>query len=147
MKRRAHAHKPKTVLIAEDDEAMGHLVAEALQEAGFHPHWVSDGIEALNFILQSKPDIVVLDLNLPRLPGYEICSMLRKAVPVRHTPVIVMSGLSHWDNKLQAFELGADDYVTKPFHMDELVARVEAVLRRTRFSHQPTPFLSHGLAA
>ena len=147
MKRRAQSHKPKTVLIAEDDEAMGHLVAEALQEAGFHAHWVSDGIDALNFVLESRPDIVVLDLNLPRLQGFEICSMLRKSVPVRHTPVIIMSGLSHWDNKLQAFELGADDYVTKPFLMDELVARVEAVLRRSRLSSQPTPFLFHGLAA
>jgi DNA-binding response OmpR family regulator len=134
-------------LIAEDDETMGHLVAEALQEAGLHAHWVSDGIEALNYVLESKPDIVVLDLNLPRLQGFEICTMLRKAVPVRQIPVIILSGLGHWDNKLQAFELGADDYVTKPFHMDELVARVEAVLRRARLSNPPTPFLTHGLAA
>jgi DNA-binding response OmpR family regulator len=145
--RAASRERSNTVLIAEDDEIIAQLVTEALEEAGFHAQSVADGIEALNQILETKPDVIVLDLNLPRLQGYEICGMVRKSAAVQHTPIVVLSGLAGWDNKLPAFELGADDYVTKPFNVQELVTRVDSVLHRSRLRLYPTPFLAPPRAA
>jgi DNA-binding response OmpR family regulator len=133
----AHSQK-KHVLVVEDEEAAGEVVCEALKGAGFKTHWVRDGIDALNYILESRPDAVVLDLLLPRLNGYEICGMVRKSRSVQWTPIIVMSGRVEHDDKMQAFELGADDYVSKPFRAEELVARVEAVLHRNAGLNEPT---------
>jgi DNA-binding response OmpR family regulator len=122
----------KTVLIAEDNKITGLNVARALSRAGFCTSLIDDGIEALNRILETKPDLIVLDINLPRLEGYEICSMVRKTPAVRNTPILIISGLASTKDKLNAFELGADDYVTKPFNQHELIARVEAVLNRSK---------------
>lgn len=132
--------RSKHLLIVEDDEANGELVCEALKDAGFKTHWVRDGIDALNYILESRPDAIVLDLLLPRLNGFEICGMVRKSRSVQWTPIIMMSGRVEHDDKMQAFELGADDYVSKPFRLEELVARVEAVLHRNAGRNEPTPF-------
>ena len=124
----------KIVLIAEDDKVIGRLIAEAVKYAGFQAKCITDGIDALNFILESKPDVIVLDLILPRLQGFEICSMIRKSPTVKHTPVVVISGRVSKDDKLKAFELGADDYVTKPFQIEELIARIEAAMQRPTLS-------------
>ncbi len=124
----------KRILVAEDDKVISRLVAEAVIYAGFQAKCISDGIDALNYILESKPDAIVLDLVLPRLQGFEICSMVRKSPTVKHTPIVVMSGRVGKDDKLKAFELGADDYVTKPFQVEELVARIEAALHRPTLS-------------
>jgi DNA-binding response OmpR family regulator len=132
--------KSKVLLVAEDDEAMGELVCVALKEAGFKTHWVKDGIEALNYILGSRPDGIVLDLLLPRLDGFKLCGMVRKSPAVQWTPIVMMSGRVEHRDKMQAFEAGADDYVSKPFRMEELVARVEAVLHRTAGRTNPTSF-------
>jgi DNA-binding response OmpR family regulator len=130
------------VLVAEDDPTTGELVCESLQSAGYKTHWTKDGIEALNYILEARPDVVVLDLILPKLNGYEVCSMVRKSRAVQWTPILIMSGCAEHRDKMQAFGLGADDYVTKPFHLDELLARVEAVLQRNAEKTFPTPFLA-----
>jgi DNA-binding response OmpR family regulator len=123
------------------------MVAEALGDRGYQTSRVHDGIEAINTILANKPDLVVLDLALPRLSGYDICSMVRKSEPVRKTPIVVMSGRGNVDDRLEAFAVGADDYVTKPFELNELVARVEAVMMRSRSNASPTPFLRPGRTA
>jgi DNA-binding response OmpR family regulator len=130
----------KVLLVAEDDEAVGALVCEALKEAGFKTHWVKDGIEALNYVLESRPDGIILDLVLPRLNGFELSGMVRKSPAVQWTPIIMMSGRTEHSDKMQAFELGADDYVSKPFRTEELVARVEAVLHRTAGRTSPISF-------
>ena len=127
-------------MVAEDDAAAGELVCEALKQAGFRTHLVKDGIEALNYILESRPDGIVLDLVLPRLNGFEVCGMVRKSRAVQWIPIIMMSGRTEHNDKMQAFELGADDYVSKPFHIDELVARVEAVLLRNGDRISPATF-------
>ena len=142
MRSKAPRTRKKFLLIAEDDEAIGTLVCEALHEAGFKTHWVKDGIEAINFVLESRPDAVVLDLVLPRLNGFEICGMVRKSRAIQWTPIIVMSGRAEHCDKMQAFELGADDYVTKPFRIEELVARIDAVLHRNAERTYPTHFLA-----
>jgi DNA-binding response OmpR family regulator len=120
----------KRVLIAEDDERMARCLSDALNREGFQTHRVRDGIAAINFILSEKPDAVLLDRQLPRLSGDEVCQMVRKTAAVRHIPIVFISGLVSVSDRLEAFNLGADDYVIKPFATDELLARVEAVLLR-----------------
>ena len=142
MRSKPASSKKKHLLVAEDDEAVGALVCEALHAAGFKTHWVKDGIEALNYVLESRPDGIVLDLVLPRLSGFEICGMVRKSRSVQWTPIIVMSGRAEHCDKMQAFELGADDYVIKPFRIEELVVRVDAVLHRNAERTYPTTFLT-----
>jgi DNA-binding response OmpR family regulator len=142
MKSKAGASKRKLLLVAEDDEAAGSIVCEALEEAGYKTFWVKDGIEALNYVLESRPAGIVLDLVLPRLTGFEICGMVRKSRAIQWTPIIVMSGRAEHCDKMQAFELGADDYVIKPFRLEELVARIDAVLHRNAERAYPTPFLT-----
>jgi len=142
MRSKAASSKKKFLLVAEDDEAVGSIVCEALQGAGFKTHWVKDGIEALNYVLESRPNGIVLDLVLPRLSGFEICGMVRKSRAIQWTPIIVMSGRAEHCDKMQAFELGADDYVIKPFRTEELVARIDAVLHRNSERSYPTPFLT-----
>src|ERR1700722_19218834 len=86
MRSKTSAAKKKFLLVAEDDESVGSVVCEALQTAGFKTHWVKDGIEALNYVLESRPDGIVLDLVLPRLSGFEICGMVRKSRAIQWTP-------------------------------------------------------------
>ena len=140
MRSRTTHPRSKVLLVAEDDEALGGLVCEALKEAGFKTYWAKDGIEALNYILETRPDGIILDLVLPRLNGFDLSGMVRKSPAVQWTPIIMMSGRTGHSDKMQAFELGADDYVSKPFRIEELVARVEAVLHRTAGRTNPTSF-------
>jgi DNA-binding response OmpR family regulator len=126
----------KTVLIAEDDETLAGLMADSLRDAGYLTRCAGDGIDAINLILETKPSSVLLDLGLPRLSGTDICGMVRKSEAVQHIPILIISGRSALQDRLQAFDMGADDYLTKPFEMDELVARVAAVLQR---GHQARP--------
>jgi DNA-binding response OmpR family regulator len=142
MRSKATSARSKLLLVAEDDEAIAALVCEALKAGGFRTHWVRDGIDALNYILESRPDGIVLDLVMPRLNGFEICGMVRKSRAIQWTPIIMMSGRTEHCDKMQAFELGADDYVSKPFRIEELIARVEAVIHRNSERNYPTPFAS-----
>jgi DNA-binding response OmpR family regulator len=142
MRSKATHSRNRILLVAEDDEAAGTMVCEALKAAGFKTHWVKDGIEALNYILESRPDGIVLDLVLPRLNGFEVCCMVRKSRAVQWTPIIMISGRTEHCDKMQAFELGADDYVSKPFRIEELIARVEAVLHRHGGRSNDTTFAS-----
>lgn len=131
----------QTIVIAEDDDAIAFVIKTALTGAGFRTLRVRDGIEAINVILDKRPDAVVLDLDLPRLQGAEICSMIRKSRAVRHTPIVVISGHGEVGDRLEIFELGADDFVTKPFSVAEMIARVKAVMHRAQMSSFATPFL------
>ena len=137
MKSRTESHRRTSILIAEDEERLARLIGKALELRGYLAHVVTDGVSAINYILQSKPDLVILDLTLPRLCGQRICAMLNERQTQRHLPVVVISGCSDLIDKLQLFEMGADDYVTKPFSLDELMARVEVVLQRSPQRAQP----------
>ena len=143
MKSKSGASKKKLLLVAEDDEAAGSIVCEALGDAGYKTFWVKDGIEALNYVLESRPDGIVLGTRFTAAhTGAEICGMVRKSRAIQWTPIIVMSGRAEHCDKMQAFELGADDYVIKPFRLEELVARIDAVLHRNSERAYPTPFLT-----
>jgi two-component system response regulator ResD len=119
----------KRVLIVEDDANLAAFMRENLLFEGFEVNWVADGASALAGAKSFMPDLVVLDIMLPDTSGFELCGALRRNGKI---PVLMVSARGHKADKLRGLNLGADDYMTKPFDLDEFVARVNAVLRRTR---------------
>lgn len=118
----------KRVLVVEDERAIAEIVRDYLQQAGFDVVIAADGDVALRTALLSKPDLVVLDLGLPGMNGLDVARGIRK---VAATPIIVLTARGDESDRIVGLELGADDYVVKPFSPKELVARVRAVLRRS----------------
>ena len=116
------------VLIVEDEASMRRVLAITLRARGYEVHTAPDGFAALDLAAAARPDLVLLDLGLPDLDGTEVIRRLRQTSTV---PVIILSARDAQAEKVQALDAGADDYVTKPFGMDELVARIRASLRRT----------------
>ncbi len=117
------------VLVVDDDVTVRDVVGRYLGRAGYHVTVAGDGEEALRVAESAPPDLVVLDLMLPGLPGLEVCRRLRAAGPV---PVVMLTALGAEEDRIAGLELGADDYITKPFSPRELVLRVASVLRRAR---------------
>ncbi|OUS07440.1 phosphate regulon transcriptional regulatory protein PhoB [Rhodobacterales bacterium 52_120_T64] len=118
------------VLVVEDEDAISHLLKYNLTAEGFEVTVVDDGDEALMVADDFQPDIILLDWMLPNVSGIEICRQLRARAETREIPVIMLTARAEEEDRLRGFEKGADDYVTKPFSMKELVARIQAVLRR-----------------
>lgn len=117
------------VLIVEDDEVLARVIADNLRFAGYEVSATGDGNEALSRLRVFQPDLVLLDLMLPNRNGFELCPVLRQG---GRTPVVILSARGQKADKLRGLKLGADDYLTKPFDLDELLARIQAVLRRSR---------------
>ena len=116
------------VLVVDDDPTVSEVVARYLEHAGYDVAVVADGRVALDKAIADPPDLVVLDLMLPGMDGLEVFTRLREHAPV---PVVMLTALGEETDRLVGFELGADDYVTKPFSPRELVLRVQSVLRRS----------------
>ncbi|ADY73356.1 two component transcriptional regulator, winged helix family [Desulfurobacterium thermolithotrophum DSM 11699] len=121
------------VLLVEDDEDLGELLKYNLEKNQFKVDWTLDGKEALEKIKTNSYDLIILDLMLPGASGLDICKEIRENSINKDVPVIVLTALSDEDTKVKGFSIGADDYVTKPFSMKELLARIEAVLRRAGY--------------
>jgi DNA-binding response OmpR family regulator len=117
------------VLVVDDDVLVRDVVGRYLSRAGYHVTLVGDGHEAMRAAEVDPPDLVVLDLMLPGLPGLEVCRRLRAASSV---PVVMLTALGEEEDRILGLETGADDYITKPFSPRELVLRVSSVLRRAR---------------
>ena len=117
------------ILIVEDDRNIGNLVRQYLERDGYRVAWVRSGEDGLDELERQRPDLVVLDVGLPGIDGFEVCRRVRAA---GETPVIMLTARDEEVDRVLGLELGADDYVPKPFSPRELVARVKAVLRRTR---------------
>ena len=117
----------KTILVVDDEERLTSLVKAYLMQEGFRVATARNGREALFIARQEKPDLIVLDLMMPEMDGYEFMRLHRKE---RETPIILLTARVEDSDKVLGLELGADDYVTKPFSPRELTARVRAVLRR-----------------
>jgi two-component system, OmpR family, alkaline phosphatase synthesis response regulator PhoP len=128
----------KTVLVAEDEPQIALIVCDYLRRAGFAVVTARDGAEALEAARERAPDLVVLDLGLPRIDGLEVARRLRRQADV---PIIMLTARVEESDRLLGLEIGADDYVTKPFSPRELVARVRAVLRRVEPSGNATDIL------
>ncbi|HXG45641.1 MAG TPA: response regulator transcription factor [Gemmatimonadales bacterium] len=116
------------ILVIEDDRTVGQYVVRGLEEHGYHAELVADGLEALRKVSQGSFDLVILDLRLPGLSGLDVLRTLRDRGVT--TPILVLTAQDAVDFKVQALRSGADDYVTKPFAFEELLARVEALGRR-----------------
>lgn len=134
----------KSVLVVEDDPAVARLIRLYLVQAGYEVLVAGDGSEGLRLALERSPSLVVLDLNLPGMDGIEVCNALRSRSNVS---IIMVTARVEEEDRLRGLNLGADDYVTKPFSPRELVARVNAVLRRSKPGLQETPDRSGRLAA
>ncbi|MFL6167772.1 MAG: response regulator transcription factor [Ornithinibacter sp.] len=117
-----------TALVVDDDPTVGDVVGAYLHRAGFEVHRAADGVTALALAADATPDVVVLDLMLPGIGGLEVCRRLRRDHP--RLPVVMLTALGEEEDRILGLEVGADDYVTKPFSPRELVLRVQAVLRR-----------------
>jgi two-component system OmpR family response regulator len=119
-----------TVLVVDDEEYIRDLVTSSLRLAGFTARAVPDGSQALTAVTTDTPDLVILDVRLPGMDGFEVCRTLR--ADGNDVPVIFLTARGTPDDRVSGFTKGGDDYVTKPFSLEELVARVRAVLRRSR---------------
>jgi phosphate regulon transcriptional regulator PhoB len=126
----------KKILIADDEKDIVELIAFNLEQEGFSVLKTFDGAKAWESIRKDGPDLVILDLMMPEISGMDVCRMIRKADATAALPVIMLTAKSDAMDKILGLEVGADDYITKPFHVRELIARVRAVLRR---SERPSP--------
>jgi two-component system response regulator RpaA len=119
------------ILVIDDDAAISELVAVSLEMAGYEVTQAEDGIKGQALALQLRPDLIMLDLMLPRVDGFTVCQRLRRDERTADIPVVMLTALGQTQDKVEGFNSGADDYLTKPFEIEEMLARVRALLRRT----------------
>ncbi|HRV95180.1 MAG TPA: response regulator transcription factor [Anaerolineae bacterium] len=123
------------VLVVDDEQSLRDFVSRNLQKRNFEVHTAANGLEALAVFNANRIDLVIMDLMMPHMDGLEAIRQIRQSSV---TPIVVLSALEEEHHKVQALNLGADDYLTKPFGVSELLARVNAVLRRAQWSSSPT---------
>ncbi|MEN9207115.1 MAG: response regulator transcription factor [Gloeomargarita sp. GMQP_bins_25] len=144
----ADLEKPSRILVVEDEDLIREMLELSLREEGYEVTAVADGRTALQLLLGDEPtagastfDLVVLDLMLPQVNGLDLCRLLRRQG--NPTPILVLSARSSETDRVLGLEVGADDYLTKPFSTRELIARCRALLRRQRQSYLPQPSVLH----
>ncbi|MBU1726631.1 MAG: response regulator transcription factor [Candidatus Omnitrophica bacterium] len=120
------------ILIVDDEKDIVRMLDYNLKKEGYRTVTAADGEDALESVKKERPDLIILDLMLPRIDGLEVCKILKKDSKTASTPVIMLTAKAQESDKIVGLELGADDYVTKPFSPREMVARIRAVLRRTQ---------------
>lgn len=125
------------ILIVEDEDAIRMGLVDLLEIEGYPIEVAVDGEEAMEKVRQFRPHLVILDLMLPKASGYDVCRYIRKAFP--HTFIMMLTAKNEEINKIQGLEIGADDYMTKPFSVFELMARVKSMLRRVNQDAAPVP--------
>jgi two-component system copper resistance phosphate regulon response regulator CusR len=117
------------ILLAEDEPKLAQSIKDELQEHGYHVDVAFDGNIAERFFNQNDYQLIILDINLPYINGFELCKKFR--LRNKNVPIMVLTALGELDDKMSAFEAGADDYLVKPFHFKELVARIQVFLKRS----------------
>jgi DNA-binding response OmpR family regulator len=128
-KKRKQEERKESILVVEDDLTLLETLEYNLTAEGYEIHTAADGLTALEAARREQPDLIVLDLMLPTLDGFEVCRILRREMSV---PILMLTARVDEVDRVVGLEMGADDYLTKPFSMRELVARVKALLRRVR---------------
>ncbi|MDB4575088.1 response regulator transcription factor [Akkermansiaceae bacterium] len=131
----------ETILIIEDEIDIANLVRFNFERNGYSVDIAHDGREGLEKILKNQPDLVILDLMLPEIDGYKILKKMQRDTRSHSIPVIMLTAKSQIDDRLKGLELGADDYVTKPFSPKELILRAQAILKRNRVTPVAEDFL------
>jgi DNA-binding response OmpR family regulator len=135
---------PTRILIVEDDPDIAQLVARYLDKAGFVTERAQSGRDAVQAVAERPPDLMVLDLMLPHVDGLEVCRMVRSNSATADIPIIMLTARAEESERIVGLELGADDYLPKPFSPNELVARVRALIRRAKRSATPATKLVYG---
>lgn len=120
----------KKVLVVDDDPNVGLLISAVLKKYNYSVTTLYHGDEVLAFLKENKPDLILLDLRMPGIDGFALCKRIREAPDTRDIPVVILSGVSEVDAKVSTIELGADDFITKPFDVRELRARINRILKR-----------------
>jgi DNA-binding response OmpR family regulator len=133
--------KRTRILVVDDDLSITQFLRANLETRGYEVKVAMDGAEALHTFEMELPDLVILDIRMPKMDGFEVCRRIREW---SQTPIIMLTARGEEEDKVKGFDLGADDYITKPFSKDELVARVKAVLRRTMWDERPEPAFQSG---
>lgn len=133
-----------SILVIDDEKDLIELVRYNLEREGFDVIVATDGKSGLEIATRHKPDMIVLDLMMPGMDGLEVCRQLRNDGRTIRIPVIMLTAKAAETDRIVGLELGADDYITKPFSPRELTARVKAVLRRTAMQEQPAQIIRHG---
>lgn len=129
----------KKIVVAEDDDAIAHMVNMSLGDAGYLCLRARDGAEALKLVRVHTPDLLVLDVMMPRVDGHEVARKLKADVLLSKTPILMLTALGDTDSKVKGFDSGADDYLTKPFDLREFAARVKALIRSARRERDRNP--------
>jgi len=132
------------IVVAEDDRDIADLIARYLQKAGWAPNVASAGDEALTYIRKHPVDLVILDVMLPGMSGLEVCRALRADAATAALPIIMVTARAEETDRIIGLEIGADDYISKPFSPNELVARVRALMRRSKRAEPDRPTLVFG---
>jgi len=122
------------ILLVEDDKRISEFIVKGLEEKGMHVQLASSGDEARKLILNGDWDLILMDIMLPGIDGIQLTKMIR--FKKDYTPILMLSALSDTTDKIDALDGGADDYLTKPFHFSELLSRINALTRRTKFNYE-----------
>lgn len=130
----------KTILIIEDEKAIQNIIKAFLEDAGYTTVLADDGLEGIEQFHKCSPDLVLLDLMLPKIDGFAVCELIRKESSI---PVIMLTARDDDDSRIKGFDALADDYITKPFTMPLVMRRIEAVLRRTEQGNQTENTVIH----
>lgn len=130
----------KVILVIEDENAIQNIIKAFLEDAGYHVVLASDGIMGIEKFHLCNPDLVLLDLMLPKIDGYAVCEILRKETNI---PIIMLTARDDDASQMKGFDVLADDYITKPFSMPLVLKRIEAVLRRTDTKDLPTTVIQY----
>jgi DNA-binding response OmpR family regulator len=134
----------RSIVIVEDDEDIADSIRYNLEREGFRVRVAQTGEDGLKLILDRPPNLVLLDLNLPHMSGFEMCRRLRAEAATARVPILMITARTDESDKVLGLNIGADDYITKPFSMRELMARVNAVLRRAEGLEPERPVFDNG---
>ena len=132
------------ILVVDDEEHIAELISYNLTSNGYKVITANNGNDAVKLAVEEKPNLILLDLMIPGKDGYDVCKDVRSNSEIRNTPIIMLTAKSEELDKILGLELGADDYITKPFSVRELLARVKAVLRRFSISEPESKVLAFG---
>jgi DNA-binding response OmpR family regulator len=130
------------ILIVEDNPGVSEIMARALQRAGYHIFCAADGIEALRLVEKEMPDLILLDLGIPKLPGEEVCRAVRRSEKTRDIPIIMVTGKTRDVDKVFGKVIGANQYITKPFDIEYLVKSVKDLFETTDLMDEERAYLS-----
>ena len=122
-------NRPRVMLV-DDDASVRAAVSSALAGEGYDVAWFADAEEALRQLLAAPPSVVLLDVSMPRLDGWELCEILRRQSQTRHTPVLFLTGRTDVRDRITAMQVGGSDFISKPFHARDLRAKVRALVGR-----------------